>query len=63
MKVKGREEDGVKKGKYGGVRCGYVGVGCKDAHLLHRTGAQGSASARRIQSYWVWTPSPINPGT
>ncbi len=37
-------------------------VGGEDAHPLHPTAAQGSASARLIQSDQVWTPSPINPG-
>lgn len=48
--VEGEESEG---------KWGLVG---KDAHPLYPTAAQGSASARLIQSDQVWTPSPINPG-
>lgn len=68
MKNEGR---GPTMGEVGGEKrreqrgeCGEVGgrsVG-KDAHPLHPTAAQRSASVRLIQSDQVWTPSPINPG-
>lgn len=43
-------------------KCGRWGWCGMYAHPLHPTAAQGSASARLIQSDQVWTPSPINPG-
>lgn len=48
--------------RWKGRVCVEMGVGGKDAHPLYPTTAQGSASARLIQSDQVWTPSPINPG-
>lgn len=54
-----READGEESEGRSEVRWG---VGAKDVHPLHPTAAQGSASARLIQSNQVWTPSPINPG-